>query len=79
MQKSLKMTPLGMSVWEYVGMREKTPVRPHSHTQPRSASAFSIKVGTSQLRRSSRIGTPPTGASYLIFESKLRSQAQNDV
>ncbi len=41
---------------ECVGMGETTPVRPYSHTQSRSVRAFSIEVGLSRLRSSSRIG-----------------------
>jgi len=55
-KKFLTMKPLGMGVWEYVGMGGKTPTRPYSHTQPRSARAFLIEVGTHRLRSSSRIG-----------------------
>ncbi|PSQ63443.1 MAG: hypothetical protein BRD27_00855 [Bacteroidetes bacterium QH_10_64_19] len=29
-QKYLKTKPLGMGVWEYAGMGEKTPIRQHS-------------------------------------------------
>ncbi len=55
-QKFLKITPLGTGVWECVGVGERTSVRPFSHTQPRSARAFSVEVGASRLRSSSRIG-----------------------
>jgi hypothetical protein len=56
-QKSLRMKPLGVGVWEYVGVK-KTPVRPHSHTQLRSARAFSIEIGANRLRSSALIGNP---------------------
>jgi hypothetical protein len=49
------MKPLGVGVWEYVGVK-KTPVRPHSHTQLRSARAFSIEIGANRLRSSALIG-----------------------